>query len=76
MVSMKRGALVALKRWDEVKEGKLYYYVGSLENPFFRKGRGRGGHKKTIGGNCLKRGVWTICWFTEGGWQKRAMHFM
>ena len=23
---------------DEVKEGKLYYYVGSLENPFLEKG--------------------------------------
>ena len=32
---------------DEVKEEKLYYYVGSLENPFFRK-NGEGGHKKTI----------------------------
>ena len=59
--------------------GKLYYYVGSLENPFFRK-RGRGVTKKQyIGGNCgggVGGGVRQFADLGEGAWQKTAMHFM
>ena len=70
--------LVAFKRRDEVKEGKLYYFVGSLENPFFRKWGG-GGHTKNniyIGGTCLKGGLGEFADLRERVWQKRALHFM
>ena len=29
--------LVTFKRWDEIKDEKLYYYGGSLKNPTFRE---------------------------------------
>ena len=39
--------LVNFKRWDGIKDEKFEYYGGSLKNPIFRGGGGRGGvHKK------------------------------
>ena len=30
--------LVTFKRWDGVKDKKIWYYVSSLKNPIFRGG--------------------------------------
>ena len=66
--------LVAFKRRDEVKEGKLYYFVGSLENPFFRKWGGGGSHKKQYiyRGDLPKRRAWRICRFKREGMAKES----
>ena len=46
--------------------------MGLLENPFFRKGGEGGGSQKKqyVGGNCLKRGAWTVCRFKGAGLAK------
>ena len=48
--------LVNFKRWDGIKDEKFEYYGGSLKNPIFRGGEGRGSQKTIYEGNCLKRG--------------------
>ena len=45
---------VTFKRWDRVKDEKIQYYRGSLNNPIF-KGGGLTKNQYIVG-NCLKRG--------------------
>ena len=44
----------------------------NLENFNIMLVQWKGGHKKKqyVGGNCLKRGAWTVCRFKRGGLAK------
>ena len=47
--------------------------MGSLENPFFRKGGGGGVTKKTIHiGELPTKGAWAVCRFKGGGLAKES----
>ena len=54
--------LVTFKTWDGVKDENFLYYGYSLKYPIFRVVN----EKPINRGNCLKRGVWTVCRFKGG----------
>ena len=53
---------------------KTLIFWGFTEKFNFYSGRGRGGgsRKTNIEGGCLKREVWTVCWFKMGARQERG----
>ena len=48
---------------------KNFNFWGSLKNPIFRVGLTKNQYR---GGNCLKRGAWTVCRFKGETWQERG----
>ena len=46
--------------------------MGSLKDPTFRRGFAKNQYRE---GDCLKRGVWTVCQFKGGLARKRGWYF-
>ena len=61
--------LVTFKRWDGVKDKKLWYYGCSLKNPSLMWGFTK---NQYIRGICLKSGPWTVFRFKRGLAKKRG----